>query len=201
MGLRNIDQMRCPPFSLVAFLVALLVTDAPAEASDAYKCKKKDGKVTFQDSPCQEDLEEKARQREETARQRREASARFNEKVKEQNKNISEAPNRAIHKELLKQAGLSAQKEGVCKVALSKVNANSPSDYSLSGMSSNQLSFTSTRGFRYTCEIDGLAIRLSSADWGRIQPKGNVTLEGRCARLTLYDPGLMITHDGSYCSQ
>lgn len=191
--------MRCAPISIFAFFVAILVTDPPAEAADLNKCKSQDGKVTFQDSPCPAELEEQTRQR-------REAAARFDERLKDQSKIKSDAPNRAPHKEWLKQEGqsgsaINVQKVGVCKVALSKTNANSPSDYTFAEMSSNQLSFTSTRGYRYRCEIDGLAIKLSSANWGRIQPTGNMTIEGQCVRFTLYDPGLMTTHDGSYCSQ
>ena len=44
-------------------------------------------------------------------------------------------------------------------------------------------------------------IKLSSAGWGRIQPTGNVILEKGCVKLSLYDPGLMVTHSGEYCGK
>ena len=93
----------------------------------------------------------------------------------------------------------STQKEGICKVALGKANANSVSDYNLSRKSDNTLYFLSTKGFGYSCEIFGLSIKLSSDGWGRIQPTGNVVRENNCIKLSLYDPGLMMMHEGNYC--
>jgi hypothetical protein len=59
----------------------------------------------------------------------------------------------------------------------------------------------SAKGHSYSCEVFNLVIKLSSAGWGRIQPTGNVILEKGCVKLSLYDPGLMMTHSGEYCGK
>ena len=91
------------------------------------------------------------------------------------------------------------QEHGVCKLALSKANANSESEYELIEKHGDILSFSSAKGYRYSCEIFGLVIKLSSSGWGRIQPTGNVVIANDCVKFTLYDPGLMISHEGEYC--
>jgi hypothetical protein len=95
----------------------------------------------------------------------------------------------------------SSQKEGVCRLALSKANANAPSEYKLMGKAGDTLTFASAKGHSYSCEVFNLVIKLSSAGWGRIQPTGNVILEKGCVKLSLYDPGLMMTHSGEYCGK
>lgn len=94
-----------------------------------------------------------------------------------------------------------SQKQGVCRLALSKTNANSASEYELVGTDGDVLSFSSARSHRYSCEIFGLVIKLSSSGWGRIQPTGNVLMANDCVKLRLYDPGLMISHEGEYCGK
>ncbi|MEA3641178.1 MAG: hypothetical protein VBE63_14735 [Lamprobacter sp.] len=93
----------------------------------------------------------------------------------------------------------SSEKFGVCKFALSKVNANSAAEYDFIKRAGDIFYFTSARGYKYNCEVSGLNISLSSKGWGRIQPTGNVRKSNGCISLTLYDPGLMITHKGEYC--
>jgi hypothetical protein len=45
----------------------------------------------------------------------------------------------------------SSQKEGVCKLALSKANANAPSEYRLTGKAADTLTFGSAKGHSYSC--------------------------------------------------
>ena len=94
-----------------------------------------------------------------------------------------------------------SQKQSVCRLALSKANANSEAEYKLLGRHGDVLSFSSAKGYRYSCEIFGLVIKLSSPGWGRIQPTGNVVIANDCVKLSFYDPGLMISHESEYCGK
>ncbi|ROQ24895.1 hypothetical protein EDC28_106142 [Gallaecimonas pentaromativorans] len=91
------------------------------------------------------------------------------------------------------------EKSGVCKAVLGKLNANDPTDYTLTSHSGDTFSFRSSHGYAYSCEVFGLTIKLSSPGWQRIQPTGNVVPDGSCIKFTVYDPGFMVTHEGRFC--
>ncbi len=96
-----------------------------------------------------------------------------------------------------------AQKDGVCRVSLARINAIDPTDFKSVGVIGDTRRYKSKRGYIYDCEVfsDGMALTLSNADWGRLRPTASVVTEGRCSRIKLFDPGFGVTHELTYCSK
>ena len=96
-----------------------------------------------------------------------------------------------------------AQKDGVCRTGLARINANAAFDYKNDGVSGDTRRYSSRKGYPYECEVfsDGKAFTLSSPAWGRLKPTGNVTTEGKCSAIRLFDPGVGVTHDLRYCAK
>lgn len=95
------------------------------------------------------------------------------------------------------------QKDGVCRVSLARINAIAPSDYKSAGIFGDTRRYTSKKGYVYDCEVfsDGMALTLSSPDWGRLKPTASVVTEGKCSKIKLFDPGFGVTHELKYCSK
>ena len=93
------------------------------------------------------------------------------------------------------------QKDGVCRVSLARINGNQPGDYSRVSSTGDITSYKSAKGYEYDCEVfgDGNVITLSSQAWGRLKPTGNLTVEGKCIAIKLYDPGFAIQHALKSC--
>lgn len=95
------------------------------------------------------------------------------------------------------------QKDGVCRVSLARINAIRPGDYKSVGVFGDIRRYQSKKGYLYDCEVfsDGMALTLSSPDWGRLKPTASVVTEGNCSRIKLFDPGFGVTHELDYCSK
>jgi hypothetical protein len=96
----------------------------------------------------------------------------------------------------------SAQKDGVCRVSLARINGILPSDFKSVVVFGDTRRYKSKSGYIYDCEVfsDGMALTLSNSDWGRLKPTASIVTEGRCSNIKLFDPGFGITHDLKYCS-
>lgn len=94
-----------------------------------------------------------------------------------------------------------AQKDGICRVSLARINGNAPRDYQRKRRVADTFTYASARGYIYDCEVfsDGMAFTLSNEDWGRLRPTGSVKTVGKCSSIRLFDPGFGLTHELRSC--
>jgi hypothetical protein len=93
------------------------------------------------------------------------------------------------------------QREGVCRVSLARINANSAGEYRVLTRSPQELGFASGSGYDYQCRFSGdwEKLFLSSSGWGRLTPTAKLTRKGSCVSIELYDPGFRAEHQLRYC--
>jgi hypothetical protein len=90
----------------------------------------------------------------------------------------------------------------VCKMGFSAVNYNSINNYKYLKKNGETILLRSSKYSNYKCEIfsGGKIITLSTPSWGRIKPTGNITKNGDCLIVKLFDPGLGVNHKLNSCN-